>query len=41
MKVRYNKLWKLMIRVASGELHARNEERGYREIMIFKDGVIL
>lgn len=34
-------LWKLMIRVASGELRARNEERGYREIMIFRDGVIL
>ena len=34
-------LWKQMIRVASGETRARNEERGYREIMIFKDGVIL
>ncbi len=34
-------LWKQLIRVASGELRARNEERGYREIMIFKDGVIL
>ena len=34
-------LWKRMIRVASGELYARNEERDYREIMIFKDGVIL
>ena len=34
-------LWKRMIRIASGELRARNEERGCREIMIFKDGVIL
>ena len=41
MEAASEKLWKLMIRVASGELHARNEERGYREIMIFKDGVIL
>lgn len=34
-------LWEKLIRVASGELRARNEERNYREIMIFKDGVIL
>lgn len=34
-------LWQQMIRVASGELRTRNEERGYREIMLFKDGVIL
>ena len=34
-------LWKQMLRVASGELRARNEARNYREIMIFKDGVIL
>ena len=34
-------LWKQMIRVASGEKRARNEERAYREIMLFKDGVIL
>lgn len=34
-------LWKRMLRVASGELPARNEERNYREIMFFKDGVIL
>ena len=34
-------LWRQMIRVASGEQRARNEERAYREIMIFKDGVIL
>ena len=34
-------LWKKMISIASGEQLARNEERGYREIMVFKDGVIL
>ncbi len=34
-------LWETMIRVASGEVLARNEERNYREIMVFKDGVIL
>ena len=34
-------LWKKMISIASGEHLARNEERGYREIMVFKDGVIL
>ena len=34
-------LWKQMICIASGELRARNEERNYREIMFFKDGVTL
>lgn len=36
-----NLLWKKMIGIASGESLARNEERDYREIMVFKDGVIL
>ena len=35
------RLWEQMIRVASGEIPARSEVRGYREIMIFKDGVTL
>ncbi len=30
-----------ILKVASGEIKTRNEENGYREISIFKDGVIL
>ncbi|MBZ4647566.1 MAG: uxaA [Clostridia bacterium] len=30
-----------VLKVASGEIKTRNEENGYREISIFKDGVIL
>jgi len=30
-----------VIRLASGEVEARNETCGYREIAIFKDGVTL
>ena len=41
MSIASDLLWKQIIRVASGELRARNEERNYREIMLFKDGVIL
>ncbi|MCL2415298.1 MAG: altronate dehydratase family protein [Defluviitaleaceae bacterium] len=32
--------WKTIINIAEGK-HARNEENGYREIAIFKDGVTL
>ncbi len=34
-------LWQLVLDVASGRLHTRSEENDDREIMIFKDGVIL
>lgn len=35
-----HELWDLMIQTASGE-HTKNEIYGYREIMIFKNGVLL
>lgn len=34
-------LFEFIIKVASGELRTKNEENGYREIAIFKDGVTL
>lgn len=34
-------LWEQIIRIASGEQRTHNEQRGFREIAIFKDGVIL
>jgi len=33
--------FELMLKVASGEIRTKNEENGYREIAIFKDGVTL
>lgn len=37
----YPDFYNLVLRVASGEVKAKNEENGYREIAIFKDGVTL
>jgi len=34
-------LFQLILDVASGSVHARNEQNGYRDISIFRDGVIL
>jgi len=34
-------LYRLVVATASGEYYAQNERSGYREIAIFKDGVIL
>ena len=34
-------LFDFILKIASGETKAKNEENGYREISIFKDGVIL
>ena len=34
-------LWQLVLDVASGRVSTRNEENNDREIMLFKDGVIL
>lgn len=36
-----DRLWEKVIRVASGEERTKNEKNGYREIMIFKNGVML
>ncbi|WP_144937825.1 UxaA family hydrolase [Paenibacillus sp. 32O-W] len=36
-----DELWALIVSIASGESEARNEQNGFREIAIFKDGVIL
>jgi altronate hydrolase len=36
-----NQLWDQMLDIASGEAHTHNEANGFREIAIFKDGVIL
>lgn len=36
-----DQLWEKVIRVASGQELTKNEQNGYREIMIFKDGVML
>ena len=33
--------WEFIIKVANGEIYTKNEENGYREISIFKDGVTL
>ncbi len=36
-----NELIKLVIAIANGEMHTKNEINGYSEISIFKDGVVL
>ncbi|KRF41884.1 UxaA family hydrolase [Paenibacillus sp. Soil787] len=36
-----DELWESMIAIASGEMHTHNEKNGFKEIAIFKDGVIL
>ncbi|MFC5470492.1 UxaA family hydrolase [Cohnella suwonensis] len=36
-----DELWESIIRIASGEERTNNERNGFREIAIFKDGVIL
>ncbi len=36
-----DELWQLVLDVASGRVPTRNEERGHREITIWKDGVTL
>ncbi|MFA6844335.1 MAG: altronate dehydratase family protein [Sphaerochaetaceae bacterium] len=35
------RLWKMVLEVISGDAKTKNELHGYREIMIFKDGVLL
>lgn len=34
-------IWKQILEVASGQRRTRNEENGYKDIMIFKNGVLL
>jgi altronate hydrolase len=41
MKLLAEELFKFVTKVASGEVITKNEKNGYREISIFKDGVIL
>lgn len=36
-----DQMWNLILDIASGKIKARNEENGYRDIMIFKNGVLL
>lgn len=36
-----DELWDQLIRLASGEIQTNNERNGFKEIAIFKDGVIL
>ena len=36
-----DRLFELVLQVASGQKQTKNEEFGYREISIFRDGVIL
>lgn len=36
-----DELWAYLIRLASGDVQTKNERNGFREIAIFKDGVIL
>ncbi len=36
-----DELWEQTIAIASGEVQTQNERRGFKEIAIFKDGVIL
>ncbi|MCU6712538.1 altronate dehydratase family protein [Paenibacillus sp. J5C_2022] len=36
-----DELWEQLIAIASGEVHTLNERNGFKEIAIFKDGVIL
>jgi len=33
--------WEFIIKIANGEIYTKNEENGYREISIFKNGVTL
>lgn len=41
MEAMTDELWEQLIRIASGEKLTKNESNGFREIAIFKDGVIL
>lgn len=41
MDVLCDRLWDLVLDIASGKKQARNEINGYRDIMIFKNGVML
>jgi len=41
MKELSQELFQFVVKVASGEIITKNEKNGYREISIFKDGVIL
>ena len=36
-----NELFELVINIASGKIQTKNEINGYREISIFRDGIIL
>lgn len=36
-----DEIWEQLVKLASGETHTHNENNGFREIAIFKDGVIL
>lgn len=36
-----DELWQMLLDVASGSVRTKNEINGYREVMIFKDGVLL
>lgn len=36
-----NELFELVINIASGKIQTKNEKNGYREISIFRDGIIL
>ena len=41
MKELRDELWELVLDIASGKRMTKNEENGYKEIMIFKNGVLL
>lgn len=41
METLTDELWEQLISLASGELQTHNERNGFKEIAIFKDGVIL
>ena len=41
METLTNELFDLVLDIASGRKHAKNEANGYREIAIWKDGVTL
>ncbi|MGO4697247.1 UxaA family hydrolase [Paenibacillus sp. 2TAB26] len=41
MEMLTDELWEQLISLASGELQTHNERNGFKEIAIFKDGVIL
>ena len=36
-----DQLWQMLLDVASGKIRTKNEINGYREVMIFKNGVLL